>query len=70
MKDNMFQPSCGHRQVSQTEIQSHMRITHLYGIRFHFMIFYLLALRDAFSKVQLNSIYSLITVLFHDAFSH
>jgi len=27
----MFQPSCGH-QVSQVEIQSHMRITHLYGI--------------------------------------
>jgi len=32
MKDNMFQPSCGHHQVSQVEIQSHMRITHLYGI--------------------------------------
>jgi len=31
MKD-MFQPSCGHHQVSQVEIQSHMRITHLYGI--------------------------------------
>jgi len=31
MKD-MFQPSCGHHQVSQTEIHSHMRITHLYGI--------------------------------------
>jgi len=33
MKDNMFQPSCGHHQFSQTEIQSHMRITHLYGIQ-------------------------------------
>jgi len=31
MKDNMFQPSCGHHQVSQVEIQSHMRIMHLYG---------------------------------------
>jgi len=32
MKDNMFQPSCGHHKVSQAEIRSHMRITHLYGI--------------------------------------
>jgi len=32
MKDDMFQPSCGHHQVSQVEIQSHMTITHLYGI--------------------------------------
>jgi len=32
MKDNMFQPSCGHHQVSQVEIKSHMRIMHLYGI--------------------------------------
>ena len=28
----MFQPSCCHHQVSQVEIQSHMRIKHLYGI--------------------------------------
>ena len=32
MKDNMFQLSCGHHQVSQVEIQSHMRIMHLYKI--------------------------------------
>jgi len=30
MKDNMFQPSSGHHQVSQVEIQSHMRITHFF----------------------------------------
>jgi len=40
MKDNMFQPSRGHHQVSQTEIQSHMRITHLYGIPFGVTINY------------------------------
>jgi len=41
MKDNMFQPSCGHHQVSQTEKQNHMRVMHLYGIPFGVKINYM-----------------------------
>ena len=44
MEDNMFQPSCGYHQVSQVEIQSHMRITHLYGIP---LVLHLLILKTA-----------------------